>query len=59
MTIKARYTGNGEEYYSGIPARDLTDQEYAALTGEQRARVNSRRIYEVVPDKAVPPKDNA
>lgn len=28
MTIK--YTGNGN-YFSGIPARDLTDEEFAAL----------------------------
>ena len=35
MTYK--YTGAGA-YVLGIPARDLTEEEWAALTDEQRAR---------------------
>lgn len=54
--IKARYTGNGE-FYEGIPARDLTDVEYAALTDEQRRLVDSGKLYERVPEKRAPKED--
>ena len=45
-----RYTGNGE-HYETIPARDLSEEEYAALSDAQRALVGNGRIYAVV----VPP----
>lgn len=54
MNIKARYTGDrdGERrFYEGIPARDLDDTDYAALTDEQRRLVDSGVIYEVVADE--------
>lgn len=44
MPIAYRYTGRGE-FYQGIPARDLTAAEVAALTDEQRAAVASGRLY--------------
>lgn len=40
-----RYTGDGE-YYEGVPARDLDDDEVAALTEEQHAAVMSGRLYQ-------------
>jgi len=40
-----KYTGDGSEYHSGIPARDLSAAEYDALDKEQRATVRSSPIY--------------
>jgi len=55
MDIYARYSGerDGERrFYEGIPARDLSSGDYAALSAEQRRLVDSGVIYEVVPDMA-------
>lgn len=46
MEIKARYIGAGE-FWNGIPARDLSNEDYAALTEEQRRLVDSGKLYEV------------
>lgn len=54
--IKARYIGAGEFHY-GIPARDLTVQEYEALTDEQRRLVDRGVIYEVLPARVTPAKE--
>ncbi len=56
MTIRVKYIGNGEYYY-GIPARDLTEAEYAALSEEQRRLVDSGKLYERVPDKRASKED--
>lgn len=56
MEIKARYIGAGN-YYNGIPARDLTDSEYAALSPEQKRLVDSSKLYELVPSKRAPKED--
>lgn len=56
MAIKAKYVGEREGYhhfYEGVPARDLTAEEYAALLPNERKLVDKGVIYEVVPD-AVP-----
>lgn len=37
MALKYRYLGGG--YLPGIPARDLTDEDMAALSDAQRADV--------------------
>ncbi|RJQ04818.1 MAG: hypothetical protein C4551_10085 [Bacillota bacterium] len=55
MDIKAKYTGEREGYrhfYQDVPARDLTHEEYAALSDEQRRLVDSGVLYEVAPDPA-------
>jgi len=55
MQSRARYTGDrdGERrFYEGVPARDLSEAEYAALTPEQRRLVDSGVIYEVAPERA-------
>lgn len=43
MTVK--YTGNGA-YFHGVPARDLTDDEFAALPEAQQAALLRSGIYE-------------
>lgn len=43
-----KYVGQGEHYYA-IPARDLTDEEFAALDASQRRTVEeSPHLYEAV-----------
>ncbi len=54
--IKAKYIGAGE-FYEGVPARDLSNEEYAALTDEQRRLVNSGKLYERVPEKRAPKEE--
>ena len=39
-----RYTGAGE-FLPGIPARDLTEDDVAALSDEQRALVSDSPLY--------------
>ncbi len=57
--IKARYTGAGR-FYDGVPARDLSPEEYAALSEEQRRLVDSGVIYETRPTRRVrPPVEEA
>jgi hypothetical protein len=46
MTV--RYQGAGA-YVSGVPARDLTDEEYAALSDELRERLTASGLYEIAP----------
>jgi hypothetical protein len=45
MAVRYRYIGDGA-YLPGIPARDLTDEDLAELTEEQRAAVAASAIYE-------------
>lgn len=40
------YTGDGG-YLDGIPARDLTDEEYDALTREQKRDVRRSGLYKI------------
>lgn len=51
MAIRARYKGDGNEHHSDIPARDLTEEEYQALSVEQRALVRSSPLYEARTDR--------
>lgn len=39
--VKTREGG----YHSGIPARDLTEEDMKSLTDEQRATVEASRLY--------------
>jgi hypothetical protein len=50
MTIRATYTGAGDQFHRGIPARDLEQEEYAALTNEQRAMLRESPLYDVLTD---------
>lgn len=53
MPIKAKYKGKEGEFFNDIPARDLDDEEYEALTTEQKKLVRESEIYEVIPVREV------
>ncbi len=54
-----RYTGTGERY-AGVPARDLTEEEFEALGPlEKRTVVESGSYKEVAKAKADTPEPNA
>jgi hypothetical protein len=38
------YRGDGSQFYPGIPARDLTEDEFAALSDEQKALVDGGHV---------------
>lgn len=46
---KIKYTSKHGEYIAGIPARDLDDDDWAALTKEQRKDALASGLY-VKPD---------
>lgn len=50
MTVRATYKGDGFAFHSGIPARDLEQEEYAALTKEERATLRESPLYDVLTD---------
>lgn len=58
-TIKYRYLQTGE-FYNGVPARDLTDEDFAALDPEaQEAVAASVSVYqEVAPKGKAAAKDD-
>lgn len=39
-----RYVGNGD-HFTGIPARDLTKEEFEALSDEQKVNVTKSGAY--------------
>jgi hypothetical protein len=70
--IVAKYTSDSGEHFMGVPARDLYETDWNALTDEQKADVNEAPFYTVrgekaaavkAPEKAEPvaemPKDEA
>lgn len=55
MAAKAKWKGKsygeeGYEHLSGVPARDLTDDEYAALDTDTKAVVRGSSLYDVRSD---------
>lgn len=44
---RVRYVGDGSAWVNGVPARDLTHEEWTALTDEQRKTCLSTNLYEV------------
>ena len=54
--MPAIYVGAGN-YLDGIPARDLTDEEYDALTREQKRDVRRSGLYEMVEAEPEPEAD--
>lgn len=46
MSIKVKYVGEG--FLSGIPARDLSEEEWAALSKEEQKLAISSGLYEVI-----------
>lgn len=45
--IRARFVGQPGQFYGGIPARDITVDEYDQLDAEQRAVVDASPLYKV------------
>ena len=57
MTIRAkRKTTRPDEYLSGIPNRDLTEEEYQSLNPEDRKRVRASDLYDVKADDETAPR---
>lgn len=56
-TIKFVYIGQGGEHHSGIPARDLSEDDWAGLTSEQRKTVTHSPVYKPAIKKAAAKKD--
>lgn len=47
MTAAFKYVGSGD-YLEGVPARDLADDEFAALGADRQADVQNCGLYEPV-----------
>lgn len=47
MAIAAKFKKDSEGYVEGVPARDLTDEEFAALTDQQKAMVEGSGVYDL------------
>ena len=43
--ISAKYTGEAGEHYMGVPARDLTEDEFDALSDDQKATLAASSFY--------------
>lgn len=54
----ARYVGKGpdQDYHYGIPARDLTAEEVAALDDEQYETIVASAAYELVSAEVAAPR---
>lgn len=51
MAIRAHWKGNptdATEHHYGIPARNLTDEDWAALSTEERDTVRDSKLYRYV-----------
>jgi len=48
MASKARFKGDGSQFLNGVPARDLDEDEYAALDAETKKLVGASELYDVV-----------
>ena len=46
MKVKYKYIGGGE-FHHGIPARDLTEDDWAALAEEQQQLVAHSPLYKI------------
>jgi hypothetical protein len=54
--VVAKFKGADGEYLGGVPSRDLGEDDWAALTDEQKATVAASSLYELRGDA---PKDAA
>ncbi len=46
-----KYIGQNGEYFLGIPKRDLTDEEFTALSQADQALVLNSSVYQQVTDE--------
>ena len=44
--IRARFKGPDDHFIPGVPAKNLSDEEYDALSTEQRAQVRASDLYD-------------
>lgn len=63
MVLKAKWKGRGLEepgfeYLDGVPARDLSEEEYEALDTEQKRRVRTSSLYDVRLERKASDKDS-
>jgi hypothetical protein len=59
-TAAIRTDENPDEYVSGVPNRDLTDEEWAALDAEQQDEVVATGLWVVqAPEAPAPPEPTA
>lgn len=54
--VHVRYVGNGKQFFIGVPARDLTKEEFDRLDPNERRDVESSDLYSFVKS---PSKSNA
>jgi hypothetical protein len=57
VTIKARFKGQEGYFYNGVPARDLSEEEYEELTEEQKRMVRTGPLYTMVDNTKKDDKD--
>jgi len=57
--VRATYKGDGSAFHPGIPARDLYESEYQAMSADERALVRSSALYDTKTDKEVAGKPDA
>lgn len=57
LTLGARYTGDGSAWVSGVPARDLTPDEWLSLSEMLRNTCLSTGLYELVGAAAAPDEE--
>lgn len=48
VMIKVEYVGKGA-FFHGVPARDLSADEWAAMTSEQQKLIKESDVYKVLP----------
>lgn len=46
---KGRDTGEGMPYFHGVPARDLTDDDFDSLTPDNKELVRKSDLYDYTP----------
>lgn len=51
LEIKARYMGGGVEFIPGIPARDLTEDEWLKLPADLQKKATVTKVYKLVKPK--------
>lgn len=49
VKYKGKDTGEGLPFFAGIPARDLTDEDFDALDADQKEVVKHSAVYDYVP----------
>lgn len=45
--IRAKYKGDGAGYHTGIPARDISEEEWDSLPDELKATASASPLYEL------------